>query len=247
MKFAVLQKDLNVPEVEKLARGLTRVPGFAAIDAHTFAKDGFGILVRNLDAERARALQVSLEQEEIQTDVVAEQDLPVLPQTKFVSRVDSIEAGLLIYDPLGRTFNLPWEHVFMVAAGSVTLGEFQTHRQVTRVIKDERGKTLNEYENRTKEIRTDRYLLEIIVSKAVLRYSIAADVALFRSLGTRVTRDDLQNFSMVLQDIFRFVPNAAVNRGAVFLKQGQPFAYPSKNAFYEEIVWLLWQLKKNQQ
>lgn len=247
MAFAILQKDLTIPEVEKLARGLARVPGFAAIDAHTIARDAYGILVRNLNGDRAMAFQRSLSQEGIDTEVIAEGQLPVLPQTKFVSRIDSTERGLTIYDPLGRTFPLPWEHVYMVAAGEVTLGEFQTERKVTRTYQDERSQTHSDYENRTREVRAERYLLEIIVSRAVMRYSVKADIPLFRSLGDRVTRDHFQNFSLVLQDIFRFVPNAAVNRGSAFIRKGQPFSYPSKNAFYEEIIWLLWQLKKQHQ
>jgi hypothetical protein len=242
--YALLQKDLSIPNIEKLARALRHVKGFVSLDAHTFARDAFGILVRQLEENVAADLQAALRSEGIDTDVVPESELPVLPQTKFSSRVDPSEAGLVIYDPLGRTFLLPWQHVYIIAAGSVELTEFTTERTVRRMEQvDRSGEHLVEYDTRTKEARNNRYLLEIIVSRAVLRYSVKADVALFRSLGDRATRDFYQNFRMVLEDIFKFIPDVPINRGALHLRNGQDFFYPSKNAFYEEITWFLWRLK----
>jgi hypothetical protein len=40
-------------------------------------------------------------------------------------------------------------------------------------------------------------------------------------------------------------PRELVNRGACYFREQreEPFAYPSKNAFYEEIAWLLWRMR----
>src|SRR5215207_5811461 len=106
MTFAVLQKTLDIPPVEKIEQALLSVIGFTRVDAHTFANDAYGILVKNISAEQANAFSQALLGRGIETDVVVQADLPVLPQTKFVQRLDCTPEGLLIYDPLGRTFPL---------------------------------------------------------------------------------------------------------------------------------------------
>ena len=54
------------------------------------------------------------------------------------------------------------------------------------------------------------------------------------------------NFSLFVRDLIQFSPQAKLNRGAEALRAKAPeiLSYPSKNAFYEEIVWMLWQMKK---
>jgi hypothetical protein len=88
-------------------------------------------------------------------------------------------------------------------------------------------------------------VIEIILRNAVLRYSIKESHLLYYYLGDRAPRDKFEKFKMVVQDLTRFAPDAATNRGSFYLRESEdnPFAYPSKNAFYEEIVWLLWRLR----
>ena len=56
----------------------------------------------------------------------------------------------------------------------------------------------------------------------------------------------MKNFSLFLRDLAQFAPHAGLNRGADALLRATPeiFSYPTKNAFHEEIVWMLWQIKK---
>src|SRR5215203_3957393 len=124
MNFAVLQKTLDIPPVEKIEQALLSVKGFTRIDAHTFANDAYGILVKNISAEQANAFSQALFGQGIETEVVAENELIPLPQTKFVHRLDCTPEGLLIYDPIGRSFPLPWQHVMLVAAGCVRMTDF---------------------------------------------------------------------------------------------------------------------------
>ncbi len=55
------------------------------------------------------------------------------------------------------------------------------------------------------------------------------------------------NFLLVVQDLLQFAPEAALNLGAQEIRENstKPFIYPSKTAFYEEIVWMLWQMSLN--
>jgi len=68
---------------------------------------------------------------------------------------------------------------------------------------------------------------------------------LFQYLGDRRTADLATNFKLVVQDLTTNAPEAAVNRGAYYLRENSavPFNYPTKKAFYDEMTWLLWKMK----
>lgn len=245
MNFAVVQKTLDIPPVERLEQALMSVEGFTRYDAHTFANDAYGILVKNLSAEKANAVVQALYGQGIETDVVAEAEFPPLPPAKFVHRLDCTPEALVIYDPLGRDFALPWQHVMLVAAGSVRMIDFRRVQRPMFATTDSEGATYQTTMVSTVEERNEHLLLEIIVSGAVLRYSASADKLRWDYLGDRRSRKLAQNFGLLLRDLAAFAPGALLNRGAFFLKQDDnAFRYPSKNAFFEEISWLLWRMKR---
>lgn len=245
MNYAVLQKTLDIPPVEKIEQALLSVKGFTRVDAHTFANDAYGILVKNISAEQAGAFSQALRSQGIETDVVAQTVLPALPQTKFVNRLDCTPEALLIYDPLGRNFPLPWQHVMLVAAGCVRMTDFnRVEKQVWVDDGTGDGGQTRVTEYRNVEERNNHLLLEIVVSGAVLRYSASADKFRFDYLGERRTKSLPENFALLLQDLVAHAPHVMLNRGAFFLKQNESlFSYPTKNAFFEEITWLLWKMK----
>ena len=74
-RFAILQRSLEVPDVEKLKRAFRSVKGLTDSDAHTLANDGFGILVNNLSPTDAMTLQGALRAEGVETAVVLQTDL----------------------------------------------------------------------------------------------------------------------------------------------------------------------------
>ena len=249
MPCSVLQTDLNPPSLDQLRRAFRTVPGLTELDAHTLGQDAFGILVKNFPIENAMALQGALRREGVETEVVDQAQLPSLPPTKFVHRLNCTGAGLEIFDPLGRSFVVAWSHVMLVAAGPVRLTDFVNHkvsRPTVRFSAEENPDLDYKEELVTREERNFHLLLEIVLTRAVMRYSITADRFNFSCLGDRVTRDISQNFALLVQDVLSFAPGASVNRGAQAVRDGASewFPYPSKNAFFEEITWMLWRLRR---
>ncbi|MDB6027812.1 MAG: hypothetical protein JWM68_4035 [Verrucomicrobiales bacterium] len=249
-KFAVLQRTLEVPPIETLKRAFRRTTFLVPLDAFGIARDAFGILVRSLSQENAVSLQSALLSEGIETDVVAEENLVPSPPTKFTNRLDCTPEGLMVYDPIGRGFVVEWQHVMLVAAGNVLITELKRVEK-PRPVPDEdtyRGYSdipVTEYS--TKEEQTFRFMLEIVLARAVLRYSLNVNSRIpFRYLGERMKPDLSENLSMVIQDMCNFAPHLAFNRGAYYFREhaAEPFSYPSKNAFSEETTWLLWQMKQ---
>ena len=248
MPYAVLQTDLNVPKIEQLSRAFRSVPGLAAVDAHIIGRDAFGILVKDFSEQRAGALKTALRGEGVETEIVDQALLPSLPATHFVHRCDCRPEHLLIYDPLGRTFPLEWQHIMAIAAGSVQLTDFlQERREIPKP--SSRGRyAMVEMETETvwREERNPHLLAEIIITAGTLRYSVAAEKFNFAYLGERNMKNSTANFSLFVRDLIQFSPNAVLNQGAATLRADatKTFSYPSKNAFYEEIVWMLWQMRK---
>ena len=244
MNYAVLQKTLDIPPVEKIEQALLAVKGFTRIDAQTFANDAYGILVKNISADQATSFSQALLAQGVETEVVAESELVPLPQTKFVHQLDCTPDALKIYDPLGRNFSLEWKYVMLLAAGCVRLTDFQRIEKTVWVT-DGRGHSMPRTDSKNVEEQNNHLLLEIVVSGAVLRYSMSAENFRFDYLGERRTKSLPENFALLVQDLVAFAPHAILNRGAFFLKQNENlFPYPSKNAFFEEITWLLWRMKQ---
>jgi len=245
MSYAVLQKNLEPPSLDQLKNAFQNVPGLTALDAFGVGKDAFGILVKGFDLDSASRLQSALAAQGVETELVDEAALPPLPEIRNVHRVDCTPDALMIYDALGRNFPLKWVDVMMIAAGSVRLIDFNTVEVRRPVAHHGRGGD-SPVTLEIKEQPADHWILEIIVSGAALRYSIVADHAeclLFQYLDSRRTRELAGNFKLLVQDLTKAAPQATVNHGAFYLRENSPtpFHYPSKNAFYEEIVWLLWQ------
>jgi len=212
------------------------------------AKDAFGILVRNLNKEDAGKLQQALAARGISTEIVPDDLVPAMPQGKVIHRMDVNAQALMLYDPLGRPFTLAWGHVMLIAAGRVRLSDFQRVRKERRVARtDGFGNAHMEVEidYSTREEQNDHLLLQLILSGSVIRYLVDGEKFNYQYLGDRLQKDVTRNFELLVQDICGCAPHAAVNRGAYYYRENseEPFAYPSKNAFHEEIAWLLWRMK----
>jgi hypothetical protein len=252
MACAVLQKNLDTLDTELLKRAFQGVPGLTPYDAYTLGREAFGILVKGFQLEPATALKNSLAAQGVDAEVVDEAALPHLPEVQFLARLDCAPEGLTLYDQLGRTASLEWKDIALVAAGKVMMTEFNETKASKRGLLDAASRVAREgviYASTMQpgicEEQHERCLLEIIPTGAAVRYNINADKSvsqLFQSLGARRTDDLRRNFTLLVQDILRAAPEAAINRGAYYLRENAatPFAYPSKQSFYSEIIWLLW-------
>lgn len=251
MPCALIQQVPTPPPVEKLQRAFRAVRFLTPSDAHTLSRDGYGILVKNLSIGDATALQYALHAEGVETEAVEQHLLPELPVTKFVTRLDCRPEVLMIFDPLGRAFPLEWGYIMVIAVGSVRLNEFKRVLQavttVTTATSDGESASVTTNEARRREQLSHHLVLEIILTRSVQRFSITADKFNFSYLGERRTKSLPTNFTLLVRDLIQFAPHATLNHGAQLLRDNaaEVWSYPSKNAFTEEIIWMLWQMKKN--
>ncbi len=268
MGYVVLQKDLEPPPIEKMKAAFHGVPGLTAADAMLMCKHSMGILVRELKQEQALQVQAGLAAQGIETAIAEQSELPALPPMRHLMRVECTADALIIYDPLGNKFPLDWQDVMLVAAGRVAVIEFKRVSTPAMPTMDQGGGlgVIDEllFKNsgfqvrgaqvpypepnyETKEEHHQRWMAEIVIRGGGLRYNLEAEQPtqlLFFYLGDRRTNDVSENFKLLVQDICQYAPEAALNRGAYYLREGNPtgFVYSGKNVFYDELTWLLWKL-----
>ena len=88
-----------------------------------------------------------------------------------------------------------------------------------------------------------RGLLDILVEDEPYHYHIRADKFNYGYLGERPTNNKMENFTQLVGDMVSYATGAALNRGAVAIRDDgleATFSYPNKHAFDEETVWLLY-------
>lgn len=239
-------------------------------DAGPVARDAFGILVKQLESEEALALQAALWREGVETDVVDQAVLPSLPASRWFRRVAARESGFVGCDPYDRELILPWDSLALVSAGLVQSTELIRPASPAR---DSHGPGLSwdlgallDYPGfhaglhlggspglrqahtpaTPRERSVWRWTADLFLAGGTARFSVRADQVHFLDGRPPGETDRLTAFLELLRVVATRARRAVLNRVAFALREGQTdtIAYPSRNAYQEELVWLLWRLKQ---
>jgi hypothetical protein len=246
MAYAIVQKELVVPELEQLKRAFTVSPRLTSLDAQTVANDAYGILLRDLPANEAAALREALLKEGVATELVEEGKLPTIPPAKIARQAEFQPTHLTLYDSMKRASEILWSDIIFIAAGYVRMREVRRHRTsldepslVGAGVAVDLASGAESHEEQHYHL-----LLDIFLTTGTSRYSVTADEFAFDHLGARLSDDLAVNFVFLIQDLVARAPQAGLNRGAFKASQRPPelFPYPSKAAFHEEITWMLWRI-----
>ena len=237
MGYAIMQKELVVPDLGQLKRAFTVLPQLTDMDAQTVVHDAYGIIMRGLDLESAGLLQSALQLEGVHTEVIDESKLPSFLPAKVVHQIELGASHLTLYDPMKRVSEVPWGDIMLLAAGLVrTRGQHKV-RELETI-----GGT------RSREEVAEHLVIEIFLNGGTARYSVNGDDFIWEHLGARMTGDKPMNFVLTLAELSRRAPQAGMNRGAFLGAQDPPelFPYPSRQMFNEELTWMFWRIGKMQ-
>ncbi|MDY6913482.1 MAG: hypothetical protein SVT52_03375 [Planctomycetota bacterium] len=247
MSYAVVQTTLDVPPVESLRVAFQSLPQLTDNDAALMARDAFGILVSSLSLDDANTLQLVLKNHGVEAHVVDERNLPVLAARKRIMQADALAEQLILYDSLNRPTPTDWSRVALIAAGGVNLTEFKRvaktrirHRMVG-IARCGMSVPVVETDIKHSEKNVSNLVLEIFLDGGASRYHILADKFRYTYLGEKAGNRSADNFVMLVCDLIRYAETAMVNRGAVAMTESPPrtFKYPTRHAFEEESIWLL--------
>jgi len=248
MAYAIVQKELVVPELEQLKRAFRVSPRLTNLDAQTVANDAYGILLRDLPVDEASALREALLKEGVATELVEEAKLPAIPPAKIARQAEFLPTHLTLYDSLKRASEILWSDIILIASGYVRVREVRKQRTVLDEPSLVGAGVAVDLAASAESHEEQHYhlLLDIFLNAGNSRYSITADGFAFDHLGARLSDDLAVNFVFLIQDLVAQAPQAGLNRGAFKASQRPPelFPYPSKAAFHEEITWMLWRIGK---
>lgn len=246
MACVLMQRDLDVPDVERLTRAFRVLPELTGLDAQTAANDAYGILLRGLDSEKAGRLQAALREAGIETEIAPESTLPTLTPGRMVRRIELTAEHLTIHDPMGRVVPVAWDQLALIASGNVRVRETRKLRATLEEPPSHAAgiayDTLSDAH--TKPVENEHLALELFLTDGTSRFTFAMDEFAFDCLAGRLSHDRTHNFMFLIQELEKNTPFASLNRGAFVACQRPPqlFTYPSRPAFNEELIWMLWRM-----
>lgn len=244
-QFAVLQAQLDSPAADRLKRAFKTFSHLTDADAVRLAVTARGILMRQIGYDAAHAFQLALEAEGIGAAVVAEADLPKLPEGRLLQRLELSAQAFTFYDVLGRPTTIEWDRVALVAAAAVRhfeVSTFQTER-TTLQFSPVGGFGPKKVQEIGHKVESDSLLLlEIILAGGTTRFQIDAAQFPFKHVLDQPELSKAEKFIWLVRNVCRHSPQAILNTGARSLHAGQEIvpACPNRQVLADELVWLLW-------
>ncbi|HEX5221630.1 MAG TPA: hypothetical protein VFZ59_18845 [Verrucomicrobiae bacterium] len=244
-QYAVLQKDLSRPVADQMRRAFRSFNNLTDADAVRLAANAQGILLRHLSADEARAFHRALVAEGVDATLVAESELELLPPGISLHRLSLTEQALEVYDLLGRAKPIPWGDLAVVAAGAVRHVEIsvtQTERTGVRLHPAFGVWPKKSVESIRKVESEAQLILEIVLAKGSARYELDAAQFPFKFAVDRAGLSTREKFVWLAREIGSRATKAILNRGAADVRNGVELVrgYPSRQAFTDEMIWLLW-------
>jgi hypothetical protein len=244
------------------------------MDALHVARDAFGILLKNLEHDDAVKLHHALGREGIETELVDQAELPPLPDWKQVRQVAVRETGLVVCDPYGRELEIPWENFSLISAGLVWDTEFvrtsspsggSDHsddfadilalRTVNALSMGHWGVPMSSGLTSSaptpisskRERQVWRWGADLFLKGVPLRFIFRPEQLQFIAQDQRADPDPTLAFLELIRSISQHTLSALTNRVVYALREGHTdtLSYPSRNAYQEEMTWILWRLRRS--
>ncbi|MFO1460290.1 MAG: hypothetical protein U1G08_12860 [Verrucomicrobiota bacterium] len=246
MPFALIQQRLEFPDVAAVARALEGVGEWHPMDAAHIVADAFGILLRNLEEIPGRQLEMAMRREGIEVDLIDERDIPVPPVSKKLRRAEVRPESFVAFDPYDREISVPWDRIDLICAGAVRMTRFRTvtynrDRDPSSWGEESRS-PLGASITLRQEKREWCWMSDLVVTGGTLRFSLVSGEFVPPEPEGTSSRDPEHRFRMFLRGLLAHAPRAVLNRGAFAVREDDPDSaprYPTRNAYQEEMIWLL--------
>ncbi len=258
-RYALMSLSSDPMDQDTFARAFRGVPGLAPVDANLIGHPESGMPVRKLTLQQATALQSNLKGLGVTTEVVSETALPTLPEPKPIDSLEFSAETLILRDSLQRRTELGRGDLNLLAAGSVRVATFSRQRSekqefrahmihfsfhpVPLMIPVMRSETRVQYVAR----ESDEWVLraEIISLVSNQRFVIEGRNFDYGCLGSAMTQELATNFCLLIRELAGKCSTSVMSRGLGSILADPPefVYYSNKDAFQNELVWLLWREK----
>ncbi|MEZ4447017.1 MAG: hypothetical protein R3B72_48505 [Polyangiaceae bacterium] len=233
-RYAVMQHEAGLLPVTTLQDAFAEAEGLVAADArasHEVVADG-------LPRASADSLARALRERGVSVEVVRQRWLE-LPAATPCRRASVGAAGLVLYDLYGRSREVPWSQVLMVAGGVVRRGRVERVKD-SQVVFSQDGVEIEDAEYGYRE--DDVITVDIVVSDPLRRHRIESTRFDYSYLGDRKCENSQKNLSLVLKDIATRAPELALGRGVIPMMTSlrKTERYRHERQLDQEVAWLLW-------
>lgn len=217
MTYALLQTSMTPPPIEALQRAFRSSDSLSAADAVFVADDAFGILARDLPGDEAQNIAASLASENVAVELVAERDLPRLPDAQAFASVQMREDCIRLFNAREDGTDIPYKGLRLLGVGydredvrfEIIFGDAVLRFNTTL-------SNLHFHHNPEFNGRSPGENLLLLVRRI---RQLAPHIVLNRGAATLCS-------------------GAPVEHVEDFV------SYPRTSAFFEEIIWLLWHARK---
>lgn len=239
--YSLLQQSLDQTiDRETLEEASVVARSVARTDCAKMQRELFGILVSNLEKEEAMAFQTELKRVGFPTELVADDDLPILHDKFTVQRVEVQGENLLFTDSMGRLHLRPLKDLVFLAGGHVDRITFK-ESDVLKIDFDGRAPRLVS-ERKTRDEKTTEFLLDFFfwTSPNRFRLSLTEGTTIFHE-GQPLRLRQKDEIRLMKANLLRLLPPQRVSRGMETLSDDA--FYPNSVCYEEEIRWHFHQLK----
>lgn len=238
--FSLLQVSLDQTigrdsflEAAAAAEEITRA------DLSQLHRDLFGIVVSHLSEADARALKLELDRREFPVEMVADQDLPLLPDDFQVQRVEYDDEWLRFTDTMGRVTSRSLSDLVFVAGGYL-----KTSKTRSEVVAGppSRGKSpppRSERVYRMEDVLEFRMEFFFASEPHRFKMSLLPEKVIFHQ-EKAVQLHKKAVIQQMAGEITRLLPPDRISRGLGDLT----LVYPTFRAYLEEIRWHFHRLTK---
>jgi len=215
-------------------------------DCGRLLQNVFGIVVGNLSQEDALGFQAGLRAQGVETQVVDQANLPVLPEPYRPQSFDISPEGLSFTDYTGQKQLCPMSTLVFAAGGHVKHLPAIARRRLDWA----QEITARDGDFSHLEMVPDRQAKEVVEFRLEFYFicdpqrlqCLADENTIVRGNGQVLKLHDQNQLDSLLVNIAGAIAPEQVNGGITMAGAGQDYVYPNIHAFEEEIVWSLYRM-----
>ncbi len=236
--FSLLQITLDPPiERDSFLHAATGGVPRADLDRHY--RDLYGVVISNLPREEALKLQAQLNQRNFPTELVADEDVPVLPLDFQMQRLDIEGEWLRFTDSMGRESLRALDDLVFISGGLLTDLKLRPEDRVISQSSSKERSPRVERTYRPEEIAEFRIEFFFLSDPYRLKLSLTETSTIF--FQKKPLRLQMRGpLYEAVTSIAALLPSERLSVGMLDPEK----RYPSVKAYLEEIRWHFYQLRK---
>lgn len=234
--YSLLQLSLDQTIArESLEDASAVVRSVSRADCAKLQRELFGILISGLEWDEAVAFQAELKHRDFPTELVADDDLPVLHEPYTIQRIALNGRTLDFADAMGRVQTRPVEDLIFLAGGFSTRTELKT-MEYQKVDYSTRGMPRLVTDREAREEHSEEFRLDFFFTTAPhrLQARLSGANAMFyqdHSLRLRLRGGLLAT----MEELRALLPPERTNSG--LQRRDAATAYPNLSSYEKEIRW----------